>query len=204
VQELKSARVALEQLKARKRILSERHRSVTESLTEAQTQYDKLLLLRVAVQDVAKATQQNLEYHISSLVSTALTSVFDDPYEFQLRFVERRGKTEADLIFTKNEQETDNILFSAGGGVADVASFALRVAVWSLKKTRPVLVLDETFKFLSAGLQHKASGMLKMLTEKLGLQIILVSHIPDIISKADKVFPFTNKNGIAALKGDDE
>ena len=51
---------------------------------------------RIIIQIVAKQTQQELEYHISHVVTKALESVFDDPYQFKLEFALRRDKTEAD------------------------------------------------------------------------------------------------------------
>jgi DNA repair exonuclease SbcCD ATPase subunit len=148
---------------------------------------------RAIVQIVAEQTQKKIEFHISNLVSMALASVFPDPYEFALRFVQRRNKTEADLIFMKNGNEGDPIDIS-GGGALDVASFALRVAIWSIRPTRNTLMLDEPFKFVSRDLQPKCSNMIKYLSEKLKIQLIIVSHIPEIIDRADKIFEAEIKN----------
>jgi DNA repair exonuclease SbcCD ATPase subunit len=104
-----------------------------------------------------------------------------------LQFVQRRGKMECDLLFVKDGNVSDDILLTGGGGPADVASFALRLAAWSIGKTRPVQILDEPFKFLSRDLQIKASAMLKMVSEKFHCQFIMISHIPEIIEHADKI-----------------
>jgi DNA repair exonuclease SbcCD ATPase subunit len=124
----------------------------------------------------------------------AMASVFPDPYEFRVRFIQRRNRTECDLFFVKNEEECDP-LTAAGGGAVDVAGFALRVAVWSLKKTRNVFILDEPFRFLSVNLQAKCSAMMKEISDKLKVQVILVSHLPNIIESADKVFKIENVKG---------
>jgi DNA repair exonuclease SbcCD ATPase subunit len=155
---------------------------------------------RAIVQVVAEETQKKIEYQISNLVSLALASVFPDPYEFCLRFVQRRNKTEADLIFIKNGNEGDPINVS-GGGALDVASFALRAAIWSIKPSNNVMILDEPFHFLSRNLQDKCSSMIKMISDKLKLQFIIVSHIPEITEAADKVFKITNLNGISEIGG---
>ena len=77
---------------------------------------------------------------------------------------------------------------SSGGGVVDVSSFALRIATWSLSKTNNVIILDEPFKHLSNDLQSRAGEILKRLSEKLKLQILMSTHIEDIIDVADRVF----------------
>lgn len=145
--------------------------------------------IQVLFQKAAEATQKQLEIHISGLVSTALAAVWDDPYEFVMEFVQRRGKTEADLWLVKDNLKLKP-LAESGGGVADVVSLALRMAFWSLKKdTRPFLIFDEPLKFvndMSRNLHKKAALMLKMLSEKLNLQILMISHINEFIDIADK------------------
>jgi len=163
-------------------------------LVSFQQEQDHCLQARALVQKVAEETQQKIEYHISNLVSMALASVFPDPYEFLVRFVQRRNRTECDLLFVKNGEECDP-LTAAGGGAIDVAGFALRVAVWSLKKTRNVFILDEPFRFLSVDLQAKCSAMIKEISEKLKIQIIMVSHLTTLTSNADKVFHIENRKG---------
>ena len=152
---------------------------------------------RTIIQTVAETTQKKLESHVSNLVTMALAAVFPDPYTFILRFVKRREKTEADLLFVKDGNEGSPMDIS-GGGPLDVASFALRTATWAIKPTRNVLILDEPFKYVSRDLQSKCSEMVKHLSDKLKLQFLIVSHIPEIIDKADRIFEIsmTDKGSI--------
>jgi len=157
---------------------------------ELETTEQELLRLEKArkiTQLVAKETQKKIEYHISNLVSRALASVFPDPYEFVLRFEERRNKIEADLLFKKNGKEADPES-TAGGGALDIASFALRIAVWSIKPTRNIMILDEPGKYLSRDLQPKFSEMIKQLSTGLKLQFLIVSHIIEVTKAADRIF----------------
>jgi len=171
-------------------------------LKRFKNRYDNALVVRVIITTVAENTQKRIEYHISNLVTMALASVFPEPYEFNLRFVQRRNKTEADLIFTKDGNETDDILNVGGGGVADVASLALRISLWSIKKNRPVFLLDESAKFLHNPIyQEKFSEMIKEVSQKLGLQILMISDQPNIIKHADKVITIENKKGVSNAKG---
>jgi len=153
------------------------------------------------IQSVAKQTQEELSNQISSIVTLALNSIFDVPYEFGIRYEPKRGKTEAYLFFKKNGMEVDPI-DDSGGGVVDVASFALRIALWQLSRPRPsdTIILDEPMKWLDRKLQPKASELLKTLSDKLGIQFIIVSHDEGIISAADKIFEVTNKNGVSEVK----
>ena len=154
---------------------------------------------RAVIQKVARDTQAELEYYISELVTLAFASIFPNPYEFHVEFTERRGKTECDMKFKRNGQ-TVNPLYGSGGGPLDVASTTLQFTVWTLNKTRNVIGLDEPFRFLSRDLQPKAAAMLKDVSRKLDLQIIMVTHSPDLTESADRVFQTSIKNGITKVK----
>lgn len=156
---------------------------------------------KTILRDVGLKTQQQLQYHISGIVSLALDAVLqDDPYEFKVEFIQRRNKTECDLYFERDGNRVDPLM-AAGGGAVDVASFALRIASWSMQRprTRAVIVMDEPFRFLSNNYQEKASAMLKDLSEKLGIQFIIVTHEDILAEYADKVFTVVNRNGKAMI-----
>lgn len=201
VTELERMKIKLHQKQGELRLLKEQ-RDAAEEAKKARTEYyDNALKARVIVQTVAENTQKRIEYHISSLVSTALAAVFPNPYTFDLKFVQRRNKTEADLVFSKKGNETSDILNNGGGGVADIASFALRIALWSLRKTAPMFILDEPDKFIHSPVyQEKASQMIKELSEKLEFQTIIVSDQSHIISAADKVIQTENINGESKVR----
>ncbi len=186
-QEINAMINKVHQLKGQRKLLAQQKDEAEEERDKHSQSLNFALQGRSIVQIVAEKTQQKLEWHISNLVTTALASVFPDPYDFALRFVQRRNKTEADLIFSKNGNESDDLLNTAGGGVVDVAGFALRIALWSIRKNRAVIIMDEPMRFLSADLQQKASNMLKEISSKLGIQIIMVSHLPGMIASADKI-----------------
>jgi DNA repair exonuclease SbcCD ATPase subunit len=110
-----------------------------------------------------------------------LEAVFDEPYEFKMAFVEKRGRTEVELTFEKDGQVVDP-LGASGGGVVDVASFALRVAAILLSgpKSRRLLVLDEPFKFLSKMYRPRIRQLLEELAKEMSMQIIMVTHIDEL------------------------
>ncbi len=188
VNSIEEMRIILEQKKGERNLLTQQKKDFEDTIKKLIFDHENAIKARTIVQKVAEDTQKNIEYHISNLVSMAIASIFPDPYEFNLIFVQRRNKMEADLIFTKNGNETSDLIFTAGGGVVDVASFALRISVWSIGNTRPVIVLDEPGKFISRNLQAKFSKLIKTLSEKLQIQFLIVSHVPEICESADRIF----------------
>ena len=159
---------------------------------------------REILRAVGLETQKQLQYHISDITSLALEAVFDDPYELIAEFVQRRNKTECDLYFSRRGSRVDP-LDASGGGAVDVASFALRIAAWSMQspKRRNVIILDEPMKFLDTQTDRleRASMMLKELSERLGLQFIIVTHEDTLTEHADRVFRVRqSKKGVSHVR----
>ena len=155
------------------------------------------------IQLVAKQTQGQLEYRVSAPVSAALAGVWDDPYEFLLKFVERRGQTEADLVFKRDGTEYKDLMFSGGGGPVDVAAFGLQIAAWSMGGTRPFLLADEPLKWLKSKnrvLEERGAMMMGEISKELELQMLMISHIPEQQRGSDRVFRFTLKKGITQVE----
>lgn len=130
------------------------------------------------LQETAQAIQTEAHNRIGAVVSRCLEAVFDEPYQFNIEFEKKRGKTEAVLSFVRNDLQVDPMTAS-GGGVVDVASFALRLACLALRKPqlRMILVLDEPFRFLSAAYLPRVKDLLETLAEEMKIQIVMVTHI---------------------------
>lgn len=154
------------------------------------------------IQHVAQLTQQELEYHVSELVTLALSAVFPDPYRLKLEFELKRGQSEARLQFARGDLLLEDPTMEAGGGVVDVAAFALRVSLWSLAhpRTRNTIVLDEPLRFLSRDLQQAASAMIKELSSRLGVQFIIISHEPHLLESADRAFEVKMERGVSKVE----
>jgi DNA repair exonuclease SbcCD ATPase subunit len=156
---------------------------------------------REIIRKIGMETQNSLSFHINDIVSLALDSVFDNPYQFAVDFVNRRSKTECDLYFVRDGNRIDP-LTASGVGAVDVASFALRIASWSMARPRTdnVIILDEPFRFLSENYQERASNMLREVSQKLGIQLIIVTHETVLTTSADRIFEVSIKKGISQIK----
>ena len=153
------------------------------------------------IREVGLKTQQQLEISISDITSLALEAVFTDPYNLQIEFVQRRNKTECDLYFIRDGNKIDP-LTASGVGTVDVAAFALRIASWSMATphSRNVIVLDEPFRFLSENYQEQASLMLKEISQKLGIQFLIITHEIALTNAVDKIFNVSIKRGKSIVK----
>ena len=83
-------------------------------------------------------------------------------------------------MFTKGGVEVDPMTAS-GGGVVDVAAFALRLSALALQRPplRRTLILDEPFKFLSEEYRSRVVDLLDLLSSEMGVQFIMVTHLKE-------------------------
>ncbi len=194
--EIQTYRNLLERQKGQKIQIEQSITTLNQELRDANRDLRRHEQAREIIREVGIKTQQQLSFHISDITSLALEAVFNEPYELKVEFVQRRNKTECDLYFERNGERIDP-LTASGGGAVDVAAFALRIASWSMLRphTRNVIILDEPLRFLSVDLQERASTMIKEISEKLGIQFIIVTHENTLASCADKVFEVSIKKG---------
>lgn len=145
-------------------------------------------------------------WHVNDKVSAAIEAIFpDDEYKFTMEFVQRRGITEADILLIDSQGNRIKPRDADGGGLANVAAFSLRIALWSLtKSTRPVFILDEPFHFLHSSDAHsRIADLMKAISRELGVQIIMVTgedESEEIINGADKVFRVEKVRGVSVVK----
>ncbi|HUU89401.1 MAG TPA: hypothetical protein VMX17_16835 [Candidatus Glassbacteria bacterium] len=199
--EIQDLRNQLERRKGQKMQVEKDLQNLQISIRQQTRELHRFEQAKEIIRTVGMKTQEQLSFHISDITSLALEAVFADPYELLVQFVKRRDKSECDLLFKRNEVEMDP-LTASGVGAVDVASFALRIASWSMMnpKTRPTIILDEPMKHLSVDNQPAASEMIKELSQKLGLQFIIITHENALTTWADKTFEVGIKKGISYLK----
>ena len=188
--DIKKIRAKVEEFRGQKKYIESTITTYEKQLVLEQENLGDCANAREVIRTVSQMTQDQLSFHLEDIVSNALEAVFDQPYKFKVEFEKQRNKTECILRLEDKNGNLVSPLDASGGGVVDICSFALRIAIWSISapRTRPVLVLDEPFRYLSRDLLDNAVEMLSELCEKLGLQVIMVSHERPLVDKADKVF----------------
>lgn len=170
-----------------------------------QEQYGASLKAQEVIKIVSKNTQKKLEFHLSDLVSYAMKGIFPDPYTLDVEFLSKHKKASVELNFRQGDHIIP-VKKSTGGGVRDISSLALRFSSWAIQtpRSRPIIFLDEPLKGLKGtirspngseiSLPARGAEMLHDLSHRLGIQIIMVSHDPELINGADKVINIGIKN----------
>jgi DNA repair exonuclease SbcCD ATPase subunit len=137
---------------------------------------------------IQETTQQQIREGFEKLVTYALQYIFAENYQFKLEFDRRGNLQECNFKFISPEGvEITDPMDALGGGIMDVASIALRVALLELHKPKNTsfLALDEPTRNVSAEFIPKCGNFFKELNNKLHRQIIVVTHQEALMAKAD-------------------
>lgn len=184
-----------EALTNRRQLMSDLSDSV-ESLGQTEDLIQENLEQREIARKAAGLVQDNLAAKLSGIVTKAISTVFEEPIEFVVQFVERRGVSECDLSLKIGEDYYD-ILNEQGGGVADVCSMCLQMAFIMMSQVKRVLVIDEPARHMDVVAQERFIAVLKQLCQELKFTIIMVTHSQAFSDNADKVFTITKKGGVS-------
>ncbi|MEE9214905.1 MAG: hypothetical protein V3U54_08945 [Thermodesulfobacteriota bacterium] len=156
----------------------------------------------IFLQTLSDETRQMIINKMSNIVTDALKQVLDKNLAFEMQLSTERNQVDIKfLVKDTTMNKSYEILNSFGGGLADIVSFPLRVSLllkWSPQLSR-VLIMDETFKAVDVTNQAFLGEFIRQLSEKLRLQIILVTHSSEIASKAHKQFKVNNAKGVSTV-----
>jgi len=196
-----------EKLKSERNLLQNQKKERLTFLDQIKSKHENYTKARWVLSKVAEQTQLRFKEKVESLVTMAIQSVFDRPFQFILIFEQKRNKFECRPVVMEGDIEyvpKDDM----GGGIIDIISFALRVVLWSLQKpkTRNILILDEPMKYVGKGdLLDRAGNMIREISHRLGLQLLLVTHEPELSSIGDISYNVEYKKDrsiISLIKGE--
>lgn len=150
-----------------------------------------LIEARIILRTVAEITQDRFKEDLEELVTLVLQGVFDR-YEFSMIFKKEREKPVCLLrLIDKGHELTPKE--DVGVGALDVCAYVLQVMIISLTDTAMFLWSDEPMRNLGGGEDARRAGqMIKSLSRKLGLQVIMNTHDDTLIEIGDRVWRFTH------------
>ncbi len=167
---------------------------------------DKVRICREALsflQDVADTRRNSLKTKIESVLSEALRVIYGLNYRVQLVYSVKNNRSNMEIEVVKNTPagEVPRTMDGFGGGVSDSIAVPLRLLVMlGSRQTDKVAILDEAYKHVDPDRIETVANFIKDISNKLGVQIILLSHHDIMQNVADKVFQISDNNGKSVLK----
>lgn len=187
-----------------KKRLEKKLQQKSEEINEIKNIIDTLEQVRILLQRTSEYARKQIKQQIELLVTHCLQFVFGSNIEFSIELVEARGRVEADfyVISTYGDYKVKTKPQDArGGGVVDVISLALRIAViqsTNLYKDGP-LILDEPVKHVSNEYIVNVAQFLKQISQVFQRQIIMVTHDHYLSEIADLAYNVELKDGNSAI-----
>lgn len=142
---------------------------------------------------------------VERLLTEGLQSVFADMDISVTTNVEtQRGKVAVELVTVQkqpNGMTTEGSAVDAyGGSVATLQSVLLRVIVVLRRGMRPLLLLDESLGAVAEHYVPKVGRFLSILCDRLGMDVLAVTHNPTLVEAGDKAYRIHKARGIATFK----
>lgn len=176
----------------------------TQKMQELIDLVDILEQVRVLLQRTSEYAREQIKQQIEMLVTHCLQFVFGPNLEFVIELSEMRGKTNAEFyvvsiyddVKIKNKPQD-----ARGGGVVDVISLALRIAVVQSAHSyeKAPLILDEPAKHVSSEYIGNVAQFLKQISDVFQRQIIMVTHNQYLSEIADLAYKVELKEGVSAV-----
>jgi len=134
--------------------------------------------------------RQSHEQGLAKLLSQGLSATFSDDIQVSVRTSEVRGATSMELRLTQGGVEIGNIIEGTGGSIVSMLNVLLRLLLLvSIRPPiTPLLVLDEPFRMVESRHLPALGQLLRELGERLGVQLVIVSHEEALQDAADMVY----------------
>jgi DNA repair exonuclease SbcCD ATPase subunit len=121
---------------------------------------------------------------LNDICTLGLQATFGEEYSFEVEISEST-RPQCTFYVLKGTEKFEP-KFETGGGIVDILAICTRIALWSLKRTSPVIILDEPLKALKpVERQEAAIALLQQLVSGLGLQFIVVTHEDALIETSE-------------------
>lgn len=143
--------------------------------------YKKSAAVMAIVQEI---TKEKAKITFEKLVTYAMRFICQEEFDFEIEFGKRGNLPEANFkIKTADFKDYHDIKNTNSGGIINILALAMRIVLLELKRPRieGPLILDESFTNLSEGYLARASEFLNVICDKIGRQIIMVTHKKEFI-----------------------
>ncbi len=142
---------------------------------------------------------------VENLLTEGLQAIFDDlDLSVKSEIDIQRGKVAVDLITVQKQADgtvTEGSCTDAyGGSVATVESVLLRIVVLNRRGLRPLLLLDESLAAVAEHSVPRGGRFLATLSERMGLDVLAVSHNPSLVESATNAYRISKKDGKATFR----
>jgi hypothetical protein len=192
------------QVKGAASLLESQKQSLTKEIAELEEEESILNLVLSLFQKLLDHEILESSKVVESLQTEGLSTVFpDQDLEVKANVQLKRGKVSLDLMTLRKYSDGMVIEGSSrdsfGGSVVAVQSIIMRILVLLRHKMRPLLFLDEPLPAVDQNYSTNVGEFLKSLCDKMGLDILIVTHNVALSESATTCYKVKNVDGVAKI-----
>lgn len=110
------------------------------------------------------------------LLTALIEDTLDNNRKIKMNLAIERGMPALEIYSEKEEGKLEDIYSSNGGSINNIVSVGLRAISLIRSKKRRLLILDESDCWLKGDYIPKFGSVIQQLSERLGIQIVMISH----------------------------
>jgi hypothetical protein len=155
------------------------------------------------LEDLAGSRRGAMKGRIESIVTEAVQLIYGPSYRIELSYSVKNNRSclEIEMVRETESGEVRRDMDGFGGGVADTISVPLRLMVlMGSKQTDKVCVLDECWKHMDLERIELVGKFLRLLADKLGMQIIICSHHEKMREFSDMTYEVSETGGVSKVE----
>lgn len=195
----------VDQLTGKQQALESQLFQAQVKLNLAQTEIEAWQKVQVLFGKVSEYAREQLKTRVEQTVTAALQGIFEDSrleFRIELKTVASKPAAEWQVVSQYGEATVAaNPEDARGGGITDVVSLALRLALLELARPKPEgpVLLDEPGKMISAEYVPNLAEFLKQYAQRTGRQIILVTHHEALAEAGDMAYRVEQQDGVSEV-----
>ena len=188
---IKNLRKLIDGSKAVKASLVKQIANSEQSLTHLKEEIEDLQQSRAILMTEGEQMQKEFSDYLQSLVTLGLRAVIDRPYEFKIAFKNERGKPVCPVKILENKHELIP-KEDVGHGALDIGGLVFQISMIPLiDNVLPFLWSDEPTRNIGTGEEARKIGIVvKEISRKLGMQLIINTHDEALMEAGDRVWEF--------------
>lgn len=179
-----------------------RGKEVQSEIAELSSAINELERVTILFNSLGEEKQIKAQETIEGIVTMGLQMIFqDETLSFHIIQSIKGKSANVDFMIRTTlpgQVIETGVIDARGGGLAAIVGFLLRLTVMLLKdgqRKDNLLVLDETFAHVSAEYLEPLGQFLREVIDKTGIQIIMVTHQPQLGEFADAIYNFHTEGG---------
>ena len=199
--DLRRASTAVTAKLAQRDLLADQMHDAERRKFRAEEKLAQFDLVQILLQLTSDFARRQAKRRIEEIVTSALSVVFGEDYRFRVEIAVKGNQPVAEYFLDTAEVTTQLKPpdYDNGGGIVDVVSLALKLAVAELSGVKGTLFLDEVGKHVSEEFAPNVAFFLKEYSVKFHRQIVLITHNAHLAEIGDLSLGVTQTKGVSKV-----